>query len=248
MDLKERRSTEAKRHPWEVARFRFFSRVLKDFDTGRGLTVLDVGAGDGWFSNQLAASRPDLSVTCWDAHYTHEVVEELGAAARGAVSFSMERPTRLFDRVLLLDVLEHVESDLDFLRSIMASNLAPGGRLLISVPTWPSLFSSHDTRLGHFRRYRPAQAMRVIEAAGLQPEISGGLFHSLILPRLAAKLLEQLVGPSDRDQSAWTGGSFVSQAVTTALAADNLASLSFARFRLSFPGLSWWCLCRKPSM
>ena len=58
----------------------------------------------------------------------------------------------LFDTIILVHVLEHVEQDreaLDHLHGL----LAPKGRVLIEVPALPILFSVHDEMLGHYRRY-----------------------------------------------------------------------------------------------
>jgi len=54
MDLVEWPPKGKERHPWEKARFRFFSRILQDAGLGRRpVSILDVGSGDGWFSREL---------------------------------------------------------------------------------------------------------------------------------------------------------------------------------------------------
>ena len=57
MDLRERTSgrvAPAGRHPWELARARFFRRLIgRSTDVGTVRRVLDVGAGDGWFAQEL---------------------------------------------------------------------------------------------------------------------------------------------------------------------------------------------------
>ena len=70
VDLRERR-TQTHRHPWEVARFKFFRRLVRDHCTTPPTSVIDIGAGDGWFAAQLRADiSPSASIVCWDAHYT----------------------------------------------------------------------------------------------------------------------------------------------------------------------------------
>ena len=54
-----------------------------------------------------------------------------------------------------------------------------------------SLYTKHDEFLGHYRRYRPSALRKLVVAAGLQPVVHGGAFHSLLLVRVAQKLNER---------------------------------------------------------
>lgn len=251
MDLTERPedgSGQKQRHPWERSRYRFFAKVLGDNQV-RPTRVLDAGAGDGWFSQQLLQTLPNgARVTCWDAHYDPGLMAEFAAQAGPRVSFTRERPSERFDLIMLLDVLEHVEHDLEFLSALVRDNLEPGGRVLISVPAWQQLFTQHDTLLRHHRRYAPRQARAVIAESGLTIEVGGGLFHSLLLPRTAEKARELVSSRGAREQPLsleWTGGQALTRIVDLALAADTHLSLLGAKAGLSLPGLSWWALCTK---
>jgi SAM-dependent methyltransferase len=236
----------AARHPWEVARYRFFADVLRRAGLlGGPASILDAGAGDGWFTRTLVESSPRVArAVCWDAHYTPEHL----ARRDPRVSYRRERPAERFEVVLLLDVLEHVEDDLDFLRRTRDENLAPGGHLLISVPAWPALTTAHDDKLGHQRRYTPAAARALVAAVGLGIVRGGGLFHSLLGPRALATLRERLGAPDEAPPSlAWRRGPFVTAAVAWALRLDGTLSTWAADLGLDLPGLSWWALCRTSS-
>ena len=74
-----------------------------------------------------------------------------------------------FDLVLALDVIEHLEDDVGFLRQA-ARLCRPGGRLIVAVPAFPSLWSEHDETFEHHRRYRAASLRRAVEAAGMEIE------------------------------------------------------------------------------
>ena len=134
VDLVER-GLSGRRHPWETARAAFFLRLL----TKHGLcdeasSWLDAGAGDAWFAAQLRQQVPrDATITCWDVNYTREDVAELGRSVAG-ISFVAERPEQRFDRILLLDVIEHVEDDVTFLASLVDNVLREEGVVVISVP------------------------------------------------------------------------------------------------------------------
>jgi hypothetical protein len=241
MDLREQH-TGTSRHPWETTRFRFFKDVLRDNGClACCRKVLDMGAGDAWFAEQLLKRLPaDATIDCVDAGYAEETTHT------PRLHKLRQRPDQRYDLVLLLDVLEHVADDDVFLSDLAAHALAPTGRLLLSVPTWQALYTSHDTFLQHHRRYAPAQARRLIEAAGLQVEQSGGLFHSLLAPRAVSKAREQWLGAPANGHSdlVWHHGPLFTAAVKSALTLDNLASRWLSRHGRDVPGLTWWALCR----
>lgn len=249
MDLSERPSGDFQRHPWETARARFFLRVLRD----RGeetRTVLDVGAGDAWFSQQLLAQLPASSkITCWDAEYTPEAIAMLSARDAGRIEFVSQRPHGVYDLVVLLDVLEHVENEAAFLATLVRENVGPHTTVLMSVPAWQALFTSHDARLRHYRRYSSSLATRLLTDAGLVVDLSGGLFHSLVLPRAIERVRETVAPPSANDAAPdaleWRGGKLATTAVRWALAADNALSGWAARAGVSLPGLSFWAVCHR---
>ena len=250
MDLSERPEHAGARHPWEKARFRFFDDVLGHAHLpANGPRVLDVGAGDAWFSSQLLVHLgPSAQITCLDAEYSDAVLAELRATTPSQIEFRAERPDTRFDLVLLLDVLEHVDDDLGFLRTIVETNLADEGYVLISVPAWQILFSSHDSRLRHFRRYSPGECRRVITDAGLRILRQGGLFHSLLMPRAAQVAKEKLFGSDDRQAPLtleWNAGPLITRVIDTALRMDNELSHRLADVGIEVPGMSYWALCKK---
>jgi len=249
MDLSERPAGSFARHPWEVARCRFFLRVLGSAGLLRApRRVLDVGSGDAWLAREVLARLPaGSSIACWDVGYSAGDLRAVAAGAPG-MTCRVDRPGGPFDLVLLLDVLEHVEDDGAFLRETVARNVAAGGAMLVSVPAWPTLFGPHDERLSHHRRYTPAGTLRLLRDAGLRPTRRGGLFHSLLLPRAADRVLRGLgIGAAapPGDLGTWRHGPAATRLVAGALAVDNAASLALSRLGLDLPGLSWWALCTR---
>ena len=245
MDLRERGGAE-RRHPWEVSRSRFFRRLVgAHADLGAVDSVLDVGAGDGWFAQELLADlRPDARVVCWDVHYG---AAELASAPEG-VTRTATRPSGAFALVTALDVLEHVDDDLSFLRDQLVPTLAAGGIAVLSVPAHAALFSDHDRMLEHRRRYRPDDFRRLV-GAHLDIVAHGSLFASLIVPRLAQVGLER----AGRHRSAtgvgrWNGGAASTAAITAALDADARAGQWLGRHGVPVPGLSTWVVARLPGV
>lgn len=105
-----------------------------------------------------------------------------------------------YDLIAVLDVVEHVQDDVAAL-SAMRERLAPGGKLLITVPAHPWMWSAHDVVNHHHRRYTKGMLREAIAAAGLRPERLG-YFNSLLFPLAAgARLLGRITGRADSDDS-----------------------------------------------
>ena len=262
MDLIEKNS--GPRHPWEKSRAAFFrsifDRALAKRSPRDAPWLLDCGAGDAYFSAHLLAGlgRRLRGITCWDANYREETITELRHTYQHPhLSFTREMPPKKFGAAIMLDVIEHVENDIDFVRNVVQGCLEPGGLLLVSVPAWQLLFSRHDTRLLHYRRYEPKICDRVIEAAGIRIDERGGLFHSLLLPRAVAVLGEHAASlvhrplppldPSSPSDTAWSKGPAVTAVVEGALRIDNALSRAASRAGVALPGLSYWIVGHKIS-
>ena len=65
----------------------------------------------------------------------------------------------------MLDVLEHIPGDGEALAALLPK-LAPDGRILVTVPAGPGLWSAHDTAHHHQRRYTADSLRQVFEASG----------------------------------------------------------------------------------
>jgi SAM-dependent methyltransferase len=253
MDLRERKAGLSTRHPWEVVRAGFFSDLVARF-LPRGGDVLDVGAGDGYVADQLARTLPPgTAVTCVDKYSDADI----GALEQRApsLSFARELPTQQFDAVLLLDVVEHVDDEVSFLRD-MSMHLQPTGIAVISVPAFPSLYTQHDVALGHYRRYTTESLGHVVRSAGLTIRAQGSLFASLVLPRFISKAVELVRGIESKPSAhldasisngvnTWSRGRLVTAGTIRALQLDAAACALAARCRIPTPGLSMWAVCER---
>ena len=145
----------------------------------------------------------------------------------------------------MLDVIEHADDDAELVSSTVDTLLAADGVVLVSVPAYDALYSSHDRELRHRRRYSPARCRELIEQARLSIVSSGGLFASLV-PLRAAQVLHERIRPRARSRtvSTWGAGPRVTRVVTRALVLDGEASLRLSERGIALPGLSYWALCR----
>jgi trans-aconitate methyltransferase len=241
VDLRERGSGRA-RHPWEVSRSRFFRDLIGDHvDLATVGTVLDAGAGDGWFAGELlGALDPVAAITCWDVNYRSE---DLDAPTDPRIVRTATQPAGPFDLVLALDVLEHLDDD----ESFLAGALVPlvSGTLVVSVPAIPRLFSGHDRLLEHRRRYRRRELLELLDRH-LDIQESGTLFTSLLVPRAAAVAAERLGRePRPAGIGEWSAGPRTTSLITRALDLDAASGRRLARHGVVLPGLSLWAVGRR---
>lgn len=111
----------------------------------------------------------------------------------------------VFEAVLALEVLEHVQADEDLMDEIVRV-LRPGGMAVISVPLYMSRWSASDEACAHVRRYEPQELFGKLRAAGLVAEryhlrparsipalarIGSGILHRV--PRLSNWWLQNVV-------------------------------------------------------
>jgi len=172
-------------HWWFRGRRRFVSALVDSLGLPAGARILEAGAGSG---GNLEMLRRHGSVSAFemDAEAAAACAADHGIACPlgtlpGANPF--EGRAR-FDLVVALDVLEHIDDDVASLRSLAAC-LAPGGRLLLTVPAYPWLYSGHDLIHHHRRRYTRRGLERVVGAAGLRVH-RAGYFNALLLPAIVA--------------------------------------------------------------
>lgn len=243
MDLKEFDAAQIKRHPWETARLKALATILRP-RLFEGIKVLDVGCGDGFISRGLFSHLQTKEITAVDIHLTDEQLSEFNAEIPG-IRFSRELPDNgMFDLLLLLDVVEHVEDDVSFLTDIVRRYLSTGDKMLLTVPAFQSIYGRHDVNLGHYRRYRLQELEPLAESAGLGIISSGYLFASLLLPKyILCSVLK--IDRYAEGVGQWTGGRFLTGMLESLLNLDNRLLLSLSRFGIRIPGLTGWVLCEK---
>lgn len=159
-------------HFWFRHRRRVLERLLGRLtaELPDGYQVLEVGCGNGSLLQVLerVCSRGQVTGS--------ELFPEGLEFARSRVRCALVQADVYdlpfgpqFDVVGMFDVLEHLPEDGRAL-SCLARAMRPGGRLVLTVPAYQSLWSYADVAGGHYRRYSPATLRRVLEAAGYQVE------------------------------------------------------------------------------
>lgn len=147
---------------WFQGKRQIFDSLFRGQTTSAAL-VLDVGAGQGLFTNHLFAPGRVVAVDDWLSC----LVRNRQRAGRPVRSDAVHLPFLgdRFDYLFALDVLEHLPDDHAAVNE-WARVLKPGGRLALNVPAFDCLWSEHDVQMGHFRRYDRAKLRGVLEAHG----------------------------------------------------------------------------------
>lgn len=147
---------------------RYLNGQLRPFVRGH---VLEVGAGIGattsalWTAaaSQWTALEPDpglasqARVRVQSGGLDRVVVRDGTIAALDAGD--------MFDAILYIDVLEHIDDDAAELRDA-SRHLRPGGHLIVLSPAHQWLYSPFDAAIGHVRRYNSA-GLQSLQPAGL---------------------------------------------------------------------------------
>jgi SAM-dependent methyltransferase len=154
-------------------------RVLPATD-GSYQAILDAGCGSGVFSFELAKRHPEAQVVGVDSD--PDLVARASQIAKRAhlanSSFTEGDVTKLdfddaFDLVVSVDNFEHVEDDVEAMRTLLHA-LRPGGRLVAHVPGYERRWILFGRRVnfdvpGHVRPgYRADQLVGKLSEAGFE--------------------------------------------------------------------------------
>lgn len=186
-------------HWWYVARREILHDLIaREVPLPEQARLLEIGCGTG-HNFEMLRNFGRLDALEVDREARALASRRLGHAVGDAPLPALTGvPDRAYHLVALLDVLEHVDEDEAALRSI-AGKLAPGGRILVTVPAYPWMWSAHDLAHHHKRRYSKRALRGVVEAAGLNAERLG-YFNSLLFPLAAAvRIAGRITGKSESD-------------------------------------------------
>jgi len=195
--------------------------ILGRLGEGRGRRALDVGAADGFLAElltrqgwQVTALERDPAQAAKARGRCHEViVADLDSAA--------PRLEGAFDAIVYGDVLEHLSDPLPVLVALNRS-LAPGGRVIVSVPNVAHLWVRLSLLLGrwdygdrgildrtHLRFFTRRSFLRFLGDAGLDIEelvATPVPLPQVVPPCFHGRLLDAVHGLSAGAARIWKGG------------------------------------------
>jgi 2-polyprenyl-3-methyl-5-hydroxy-6-metoxy-1,4-benzoquinol methylase len=139
--------------------YKWLAARVKPYVKGK---VLEIGAGIGNFARWAQENATEYHVSDLDPRLTQKLSEEF----QHVLNWDLYTPfpnEELYDTVIILNVVEHLEDDVQALRCLN-TRLKPGGHLILMVPAMQFLYGSMDRSFGHYRRYTKTSISRIIRA------------------------------------------------------------------------------------
>ena len=130
---------------WRKYIFWIIKKYIKGF-------TLEVGAGIGSFTNNYKSLANNITLSEIDTDNLSFIKEKFKTDNFNFTSDYTKNINKNFDTIMYLNVLEHIEKDIEEIEDAF-KKLNPKGYLIILVPAHNKLYSKFDKAVGHFKRY-----------------------------------------------------------------------------------------------
>lgn len=170
-------------HWWFSGRRKIVESVIDSLHLPPDADIFEAGCGTGGNLEMLARHGRLYGAELDDTARQYAIQRGIGTIEPGRLPDQIPFAPRQFDLVVLTDVLEHIDDDSGSLRALYA-RLKPGGRLLITVPAFPFMWSHHDETHHHKRRYRRQNLVDVVSGAGFSVNFVS-YYNVLLFPIVA---------------------------------------------------------------
>ncbi len=180
-------------HWWYRARRGIIGDFIRQMELPEEAAILECGCGPGGNLKMLGQfGRVDAFELDEEAAEQAQMLSPSSNIRVGAfpdrIPFEHE-----YDLAVALDVIEHVDDD-DAAVAAMVSTLKPGGNILVTVPAYPWLWSAHDEKHHHKRRYVRPQLVALLKRHGVEI-CRATYFNTHLLPLIAGvRGAQKLVG------------------------------------------------------
>ncbi len=209
--------------------------------------ALDLGCGTGLNLDHLSDYAQPVG-TDFSEEALHFCLQRGHKLLCKADAAELPFPDKQFDIITALDVIEHLDDDLDALTQLRRV-LRPGGLLIISVPAYPALWTYWDDILGHRRRYTTDAMREVVSRSGLRVRkvsySNAVILPPVVLVRILKSLRQKAAQARSESKDPETDFMPVPGFVNRLLIAYyRLEALLLRRYRLPF-GLSVVCVAQR---
>ncbi len=177
---------------WFVKRREIIHQLIQESHISKVNAILEIGCSSGVFLSEL---RQRHYTDCKGIDISPEAIE--ACHKRGLLNtYLMNGVNPDFDKksinlIIASDVLEHIKEDEIALRN-WYSLLKPNGKLILFVPAFPILWSSHDVANHHFRRHTKKGLFSLLNRSGFHilrlSYWNSALFFPILFSRLFLKL------------------------------------------------------------
>jgi len=191
-----------RKHWWFVTKKKIvLDTIDRHLSKSGDIKVLDIGCGSGLMLTALQDVGQTFGMDMSDEAINFSKELSNGKVEKGLLPDQIPYEENFFDLIIALDVIEHVDRDIDSLKA-MRSRLVLGGKALITVPAYMFLWSAFDEMNEHKRRYTRTELNAKLVQAGFTVE-KISYFNTLLFPvvyvvRMLNKVLNR-DGASDVD-------------------------------------------------
>jgi SAM-dependent methyltransferase len=144
--------------------------IISEFAPYLSGHVLEIGAGIGQTTEALVTLRDVQEILCIEPDYRFhdrfcERFPKISLLKGTAADLD---PASAFDGALMVNVLEHIEEDLEELIRLHRILHPRQGHLCLLIPARQELYSKLDSHFGHFRRYSRTDLKQKLSTAGFE--------------------------------------------------------------------------------
>lgn len=180
-------------HWWFVGRQAILFDFLKKYVSPKA-RILDIGCNTGVLVDMMQKAGYEAC----GSDMSKEAIEY--GSARGVKKLYVANgdiqpfPSELFDCVMALDVIEHIDDDSAVIKE-MKRLLRPGGTLIIKVPAFMFLWSLQDEVAHHKRRYTKKTLTDVLTSHRLSIVRKTYFNTFLFVPIVISRLIQKIIPP-----------------------------------------------------
>lgn len=143
----------------------YYSNLMKPY---LGSNVLEVGAGIGTTTRSLCKGKEKTWICLEPDPILADQIQILinrknipkCCAVRIGTLVDL-KPIELYDTIIYVDVLEHIQDDIAEVK-LATQHLKNKGNLIVLAPAHQQLFTPFDKAIGHYRRYNKTMLNNII--------------------------------------------------------------------------------------
>lgn len=177
-------------HWWFVARRKIIKEKIKGLKLPENAKIIEAGCGTGGNLQMLSKFGEVTGLEMDETARKFSQEQNIAQIKYAKMPNDIPVQDEEFDLIGLFDVLEHIEEDEETLKALY-KKLKPNGKIILTVPAFPFLWSSHDTYHHHKKRYLIKELNNIVENSGFKIEYSSyynfWLFPVIALVRLLSK-------------------------------------------------------------
>jgi SAM-dependent methyltransferase len=216
-------------HPIDVASRRdALLQLRRHLRNKSSPAILEIGCSSGFMLKAIVAAFPSAFIMGADVVRAPllRLAEELPTVP--LLRFDLLRcplPPGVFDAIVILNVLEHIEEDVAAMKQLNRL-LKPGGVVIAEVPAGPKLYDAYDEALMHFRRYSMRELVDKFSRAGFVPlrrsYLGFAVYPAFCLAKWHNRRRRMTVGAKNRVVQEQASRTASSGAIRAAFAIDGL--------------------------